>query len=495
MTRNERRRQIATVVARHGLHQLLAVAGLGASRSGAGPTRPRELRLALQELGPTFIKLGQLVSTRADLLGEEYRDELAKLQDSIPPVSGDAIWRTVDAELHGDADAAFARFDREPLAVASIGQAHLAALADGTEVVVKVRRPGVEEQIELDLGILEECAGSASRHWKALASVDVHGAVDEFARLLRSELDYVEEGRNADRFGANFAGDPDVQIPRVFWETTTPRVITLERIQGLKVNDVDALVTAGIDTHALAERAMKITAKMVFEDEFFHGDPHPGNFFIEPGGRIGLIDFGIVGSLDDRLRDELGKILVAIVRQDAGRFADALLGLGTSTGPVDRSELRTDFASLFSRYAGRSLGEISLGAAISEFQEIARRHRLRLPGTLALLVKVLTMGEGMATDLDPGFRLGEALAPYARRAMLAQLDPRALEQRLEQLALDVPGRLQRLFEILDDGEIELRLRVRDLEPLVTRLERVGTRIAAAVLVGAILNATATRRKR
>ena len=501
VTLNQRRRQIAATLARQGLGRLLSATGLDRTiprrlKHDTDPA-PQALRAALEELGPTFIKLGQIVSTRADLLGREYRDELAKLQDGAPPIPGDEAWAVVDAELGGKAEAAFASFDRKPLASASIGQAHVATLPDGTEVVVKVRRPGAAELIELDLRILQECAADAVRRWETAARLDVVNLLDEFARLLREELDYVAEGRNAERMAANFAGDPDVQIPRVFWETTTSRIITLERLRGMKVTDVGALVAAGIDPHLLAERATRITAKMVFDDEFFHGDPHPGNFFVEQDGRIGLIDFGVVGTVDDRLRDELGKILVGVMRKDPRRVAESLVALGTTTGPIDRTELRDDIGELLARYAGLSLGEISLTAAIADFQEISRRHRLRLPINLALLVKVLTMGDGIATDLDPEFEIGDVLAPYARRSLLAELSPAALERRLEQLgvdaaelAVDFPGQIHRLLDVLGDGGFDLHLRAGELEPLLARTERLGNRIAASVLVGAVIDGLA-----
>ena len=493
MTRHQRRRQIAAVIARHGLTGLLSLSGLGTGRRPAGGRAgPRELRLALAELGPTFVKLGQLASTRADLLGPEYRAELAKLQDAAPPIASAAALAVVDASLHGR-QTAFASFERQPLAAASIGQAHAATLRDGTEVVVKIRRPGAAELVELDLEILHECAVHAVRRSEVAELLDLVGLVEEFAAQLRSELDYMQEGRNADRFAANFAADPDVQVPRVFWEATTSRVITVERIRGLKVTDLDALAADGIDRHDLAERAMRITAKMVFEDEFFHGDPHPGNFFVEPGGRIGLIDFGLVGVLDDRTRDNLTQVLLGVARNDPTRLTDALLALAATTAAVNRARLRDDVADLLARYAGRPLGDLSLGAALEDFLRVARRHHLRLPSNLALLAKVTAMGEGLATELDPSLRIDQVLAPYVRRTLLSRLSTRALERHVEQLGIDVadlaagfPGELHRALRVLGDGDLGLHLRADELEPFVARVERAGNRIAGSVLAGALL---------
>ena len=474
-----RERHIAEVFVRQGLTQL-----------AAGDTAaPRDLRVALEELGPTFVKLGQMLSTRGDLLPAPYRAELAKLQDAAPAVSGTAVQRIIDQELGPDA---FAWFDLDPLASASIGQAHAARLHDGTEVVVKVRRPGAREQIEQDLAILARRARQAGRHLHVLAQVDWVALADEFARLLRAELDYELEGRNAERFAANFADDDQVRIPRVFWETTTPDVITLERMRGIKMTDADALDAAGVDRRAVAQLATRVTAKTVFDHGFFHGDPHPGNFFVQPEGALAMIDFGIVGTLDEQLRGRLTDLLVGMVRENPERVAAAMIALGASTDHVDHRALRHDLSTLLRRYSGLGVGEIPLGPAIADFLEIARRHSLRLPPDLALLAKALIMEEGLAAALDPGFQIGPALAPFAQRHLLAQLSPTALVRRLERLGLaaaEFPDQLHHLLDTLGDG-VDVHVRTTDLEPLVARLERLGNRIAVSVLAAAAINSAA-----
>jgi ubiquinone biosynthesis protein len=502
--RDHRQREIAEVLARYGLDYLASVVGLEGliARERAlrqreprdTHTPPEDLRLALEELGPTFIKLGQLLSTRADLLPTEYRAELAKLQDAAPAVPTDLVTDTIEAELHASVDAAFASFHAEPLACASIGQAHLATLQDGTEVVVKVRRPNVVEEMDQDFEIIRNFAARASRRSKAAARYDLVGLADEFVQTLRAQLDYLQEARNAERFAANFEGDPSVQIPRVFWDLTTSRVITLERIRGMKVTDIAALDEAGLDRHDLAQRAAQIVAKMVFEDGFLHADPHPGNFFIEPSGRIGIVDFGMVGTLDDALREQLSRLLTGFLRQDPDRLADAVLALGTSTEPVDRGRLREDLAGMLARYFGRSIGEISLRDALGDVLAIVRRHRLRLPRDLEVLLTVLLIAEGLVAVLDPDFQFAEALAPHARRQLLAQLTPAALRRRVEQfgadlaeLAVDFPGRLDRLLKSVESGGLEVHLRTDELEALLARAERVGNRVAASVLAAALID--------
>ena len=508
MANHQRERQIAEILLRHGMEYLVGMLGLdrlvslerrvlGRAPAEGLPTRPEDLRLALEELGPTFIKLGQVLSTRADLLPQEYQDELAKLQDAGPRIPAAEVQEIIDRELGDDGSPAFASFDSEPLAAASIGQAHAATLQDGTEVVLKIRRPGVVETVEQDLEIVRNLAARAGRRWETAARYDVVALAEEFADALRAQLDYLREGRNADRFAANFAGDDDVLIPRVFWELTTSSVITLERLRGLKINDVTALDAAGVDRHALAERSAGVTAKMVFEDGFFHADPHPGNFFIQSSGQIGIIDFGLVGVLDDGLRDRLGKVLAAFVRERPGPLADALLALGTSAGPVDRAQLSRDLDELLRSYVGRGLGEIALGRVLGDLFGIVRRHRLRVPPDLALLVGTIAISEGIMAQVDPQFQYSEALAPHVRRQLLASLSPAAVGRRLEQVALDFeelavdfPGQLHRVLDVLASGGLEVHVRAAELEPLLARAERLGNRIARSVLLAAAIDGLA-----
>jgi ubiquinone biosynthesis protein len=498
--RLRRERQIAEVAVRQGFGFLVDVAGPGRVwpfehvRGHVSVSSPERLRLALEELGPTFVKLGQILSTRADLLPASYRLELAKLQDAAPHLAPEIVREIVSVELDATLENAFASFDHEPIAAASIGQAHAAVLKDGTAVVVKVRRPGAAETIEQDLEILRSCAARAARRWDHGDAYDFPGLVDEFAHTLRAELDYLREGHNAERFAASFAEDSEVQVPRVFWEYTTSRVITLERISGLKITDLEALDAAGVDRRELAQRATRVTAKTVFEDGFFHADPHPGNFFIEPHGRIGIIDFGMVGTLSDRMRDQLAAVMVAVVRRDPERLGGALIGLGSSTHPVDRARLRGDLAGLLDQLDGRTVGDIEVGSIVGEILDIMRRHRLRIPRDLALLLKAFVMDEGLATQLDPDFRLAEALKPYVYRHLLSRLSLASLATRLkqfgidaEELTLDLPSQIHRALDVLGTGGFDLHLRADELQPIADRAESLVNRIAMSVLAAAAID--------
>ncbi|KDE97144.1 ABC-1 domain-containing protein [uncultured Mycobacterium sp.] len=498
----ERYRQIAETLTRHGLGFLVGAAGLqrwlpfhhglmGHERREEPYSNPEHLRLALEQLGPTFVKLGQVLSTRADLLPEPYRRELARLQDAAPAVPGPVITDIVERELGAPPSAIFTSFGLQPLASASLGQAHAAVLADGTEVVVKVRRPDVVEQVEQDLEILRNMATRASHRWEAAADYDVIGIAEEFANTLRAELDYLHEGRSAERFATNFAGDENVHIPRIYWDTTTSRVLTLERIRGIKVSDLQALDAAGIDRPALAVRAARAVAKMIFEDGFFHADPHPGNLFIELDGRIGLIDFGMVGEIDQQLREKLGTLLIALARQNPRRVASTLADVSSVRGAIDLSALTTDLTPIIEPYEKEALGEIPVGTLIQDTLTVIRHYHLQLPRQLALLVKMLAMTEGLGVQLDPQFRLAQVITPYAKRLISQRYTPAAVAHRLTQAGADaldaveeLPDQLRRLQSVLDSGGPELHLKAAELDPVVDRLEATGQRLVVAIVTAA-----------
>ena len=503
-----RRRQITEVLLRHGLGYVVGIVGLerfvpfhrgllGHPRRTEPYTRPEHLRMALEDLGATAVKLGQIASTRTDLLPPDHARELAKLQDQVPPEPFEAIRGVIETELGQRLEELFASFDPVPIAAGSIGQAHSARLRDGTDAVVKVRRPGVVEQVEQDLQILQTLAAATSRRWERASELDLVGLADEFGRAIRAELDYVREARNAERFARNYADDPAVHVPAVFWDTTSSRVLTLERIGGIKIDDVAALDAAAIDRPALAERAARVVLKMVFADRFFHADPHPGNFFVEPGGRIGLIDMGMVGSLDDRTAEQLGAMLIAISRSDADLIVDGFLELGVARRRVDRERLREDVEHILGPYYGRPLGEITIGPLLREVFDIVRRHHLRLPRDLALLLKTLIMNEALGATIDPGFRLAAVLEPYARELTQGQLSPRAWATRMGRAGLDaallgpdLPRRLHRLLTDLERGGVEIGMRPVGFEDLVRRIERLGDRIVLGVIAAALLSGLA-----
>ncbi|MBI2708112.1 MAG: AarF/ABC1/UbiB kinase family protein [Actinobacteria bacterium] len=393
---------------------------LGHERRPLPYTRPEHVRLALEDLGATFVKLGQIASTRGDLLPVEYQVELARLQDSAPAEATGRIRAVVAEELGGSVASHFASFDDIPLAAASIGQVHGATLLDGTPVVVKVRRPGVVEKVNLDLDLLGDLAAEAARHWQPAARLDVVELVREFTDTLRSEVDYRREAVNARRIAANLAFRTDVHVPRIHGDLSTARVLTMERIDGVKLGDLAALDAAGIDRVDLARRAASMTLHMVFVDGFFHADPHPGNVLAESDGRIALLDFGMVGSVDSATRRRLVMALVAAAGHDREGLVDALDGLGVTGPDVDRTALGVDLGEVVERL-DRPLADVAVGSLLGELVGVLRRQHLRLPPSLALLVKTIAMCEGVGASLDPGFRLMEVLAPFAAQLLAPPL--------------------------------------------------------------------------
>jgi ubiquinone biosynthesis protein len=499
-----RSREIASSLGRHGLGWLVVQVGLGGllpfergwlgHPAQAAPfTQAEHLRMTLGELGATFIKLGQVLSTRPDLVPPEYVAQLAKLQDAAPPVPFEQISEIVYAELGQPPETLFAAFDPQPMASASIGQVHAAQLKTGHAVVVKVQRPGVAEQVARDLEILAGMAAWAEARTDFGRDYNVAALVEEFAFSLRNELDYRREGQNADRFRRNLAGDSGAHIPRVYWEFSTERVLTLERVSGLKIADMQALDTAGIDRHALAQNAVRLMLREVFEFGFFHADPHPGNFFVHPDGAIALIDFGMVGRLDDRLQTALLRVGLAVARQDAGRLADVFYELGVAGGRVRREVLQRDLDHFLSRYAGRSIKELAAGQTVSEIMAVALRHRLQLPSELVMLLRVVSMSEGLGAQLDPDFRLFDFASPYLQQFWLAQRSPKALTLRTGQaaldaaeLALELPRRGARLLGQIERGELSLNVKPDGLREFTHELQRMTNRLALMLLLAATI---------
>lgn len=504
-THRNRYRRIGAILERHGLGLATGALGLngwipfnkgilGHPSREAPYTSPDHVRLALEELGPTFIKLGQLLSTRTDLLSPDYLAELAKLQDDAPPEGWEPIRAVIREELGAEPEQVFAQFDRQPLAAASIGQAYAATLQDGTQVVVKVRRPGVVARVAEDLEILQNLAERADKRWEAARQYNLIGIVEDFSRTLRAELDYLQEGRSAERFATDFADSPDVAIPRVFWETTTSRVLTLERMQGIGIDDISALDAARIDRHQLAQRGANLILTMIFENRFFHADPHPGNMFVQASGSIALIDFGMVGELDEDVADELSDVLLAIAEGDDAALTTALVKLSITKDSFDRTELRRSLATFLSNYRGRPLSEINVTHLLGQLLALLRQHHLQLPHETALLFKVLMMAEGLAARLDPSFEMLQALTPFSERLVQRRLSLPALAKRWARASantrdflLELPGALRRAGQILETSGFEVHLRASELEPLVGRAERIGNRLIAGMIAAALIN--------
>lgn len=504
LTRRRRLAQVAAVFSRHGAGYLLVHLGLqgvvplhkgllGHAAQNDPYTRPDHLRLMLEELGTAPIKLGQILSTRADLLPPAYVDELAKLRDRVPPVPAAAIRQVIEREFNQPVEAVFSRFDDEPLAAASIGQVHTASLFTGEDVVVKVQKPGVAEQVEVDLRLLLDLARMAQRGSALAKDYDFVAIANEFAWTLRGELDYEREGRNADAFRHQFAGNRDVVIPKIYWSQTTRQVLTMQRLTGVKIDDLDGLDRLGVDRHDLAVRSANLILSEIFEHAFYHADPHPGNFLVLANGAIGALDFGMVGRIGRHAKLDLLDLMAAVVNRDAERAVDAFEALGVAGVEASRDALVRDVRHLLDRYVGRPLAALRMEEVTAEIFATARRHHLRMPAELVLLLKTLAMNEGVGRHLDPSFNASTVAAPFVRRVMRQRLRPSAWEPELRRgladlarASIDVPGALRRLTRQIDRGEVTVAVRPQGLDDPLRRLEAMVNRLAMSVVVAAFV---------
>jgi ubiquinone biosynthesis protein len=497
-----RYRQIVEVLARHGFGAALSQLGLGRrlglpvrllrrERPSVEITPAQHMRLALEELGPTFIKFGQIISTRPDLLPPDFIAELSRLQDDVPPEPWEPIKACIEEELGGPIEQLFATFDPTPMAAASLGQVHAATLADGQEVIVKVQRPDIERTIDVDLDILYDLARMAQRRTALGQTYDLVEIAEDFAYTLRGELDYRREGHNTDRFRENFSDEPYLYIPQVYWDYTTRRVLVLERIYGIKIDDVDALDAAGYDRHRIAAHSARMITKEILEDGFFHADPHPGNFVVMPGEIIGLMDFGMVGHLSPADKADLARLYVVAMQQDVPGAADQLMRMGVADQRVDRLALERDLRRMMHKYYGLSIGEFQVGEMIEEFMTVAFRHRLRFPSNLWLVGKTLGMIEGLGLTLAPDFDLFAAAQDYVRRYrrrmwLPTEWGPSVLRSvsDLADLMVRLPKQTTRLLEQAERGELEAQVRMPDMLKATDRLDRIANRLALSMLTAA-----------
>lgn len=463
------------------------------ARGGAAIARhPWEtrLRLAFVELGPTFIKLGQLLSTRPDLVGVRLAEEFQQLQENVHPDAPETVRTLIENELGHPIEELFAEFERDAMASASIGQVHRAKLHGGEDVVVKVLHADIEKKVAVDMDILAGLAMLAERI-PEFHNYRPSAIVAEFQRTMRRELDFGREERNIQQFAHDFHDDPTVHIPRTYPNLCSRRVLTMERLVGIKLSEGERLKASGIDGDEVARRGAAICLKMIFDNGFYHADPHPGNLIVMEGCTIGLFDFGMVGRIDERLHEDTSEMLVALSNLDAEHTTSMILRLGKTPVDLDRSALSLDVADFLSYYASQSLAKLDLSGALNEMMEQIRRYRIMLPARIVMLLKALITLEGTARLVSPSFSLVEMIRPYRRKLFLRRFSPRRrlrklhrLYAELEHLVDILPQGVADIIEQMQGGRFDIHLDHRGLEPSVNRL--VLGLLSSALFVGASL---------
>ncbi|MGQ9608450.1 MAG: ABC1 kinase family protein [bacterium] len=459
--------------------------------------RAKRLRLVLEELGPTFIKLGQMLSTRADIVPQDIFQELQKLQDQVPPASSEEIILEIEIQLKSPISETFIEFDKIPVAAASIGQVHKAKLKNGEKVVVKVQRPNVRRIIEEDIDILRSIAVLAERH---IQEAEVYGPVefiDEFAKYIRNELDYTLEARNMERFAHIFADDKTIYIPKLYWEFTTGKVLTMEMIDGIKINQIDELRKQGYDPKRIAYKGAEAYLKQIFIHRFFHGDPHPGNIFVLPGEVIGFMDFGIMGRLSPTMASRLNDLLIAIIQKDADKITEHLLKISKSITEVDVESLKADVAEFIDKYYGMSLKQFQISEMVREINEVSSRHRIRIDRQLSLLGRVLAEIEGLGRQLDPDFNVVPLIEPFARKLILHKNSPKEILNRTSKIVKDytdimtsLPRDFQTAIDKAKSGKLRIEFKHIGLEEIDSAIERSTSRLAFAIIVAALVISSA-----
>ncbi|HEX32540.1 MAG TPA: AarF/ABC1/UbiB kinase family protein [Candidatus Acetothermia bacterium] len=501
-----RYREIIRVLVKHGFGDLVTRSNLERyvdrgrkllpgqdDRKIASLSRWERIRMVLEELGPTFIKFGQIMSNRPDLVPQELIAELAKLQSDVPPFSDAEARDLIEEELDRPISEIFAEYSPTPIASASIAQVHKATLLNGEEVAIKVQRPGIEQIIKTDLEIMFDLAALMEKHIQEMDILHPVSVVVEFERSINKEIDFTIEATSIERFGRNFQDETTIYVPKVYRDYSTSKVLTMEFIDGVKASSAEVLINAGLDPKLLASRGADLVLKQVFEHGFFHADPHPGNMVALPGNVVCFLDFGMMGGISPAHREALSNILVGIVNQDAASITKTVLKLAHNQYIEDAEQLEYEIYELLEQYSYRSLKSVNMGVMLNQMVTLVVKHRLKIPPNFSLISKALITIEGVGRVLDPDFDMVKHTEPFAKKLLSERLNPLKLTKDfylsaidLSILLRDLPAQTREILTQIKEGRTRIEFEHRGLDPMLKTHERISNRISFSIVLSSLI---------
>jgi ubiquinone biosynthesis protein len=495
-----RAREIIGIVVKYGFSEWVSTNGLGKylvskkrlARIGS-LTKWERIRMAVEELGPTFIKFGQILADRIDIVPDELREELSKLQDEADPMPDEVAIREIETELQRPVSEVFREFDRNHLASASIAQTYRAVLLNGEEVCVKIERPGIDKKINLDLHLMNYFAARIQKNNPEMEAINVVGVVKEFGRIINHELDFRHEAGNMVRFRHNFEGQPDIYVPRVYSEYTTRKILVEEFITGTKVSELEKLIASGCDTVALAQKGMRLIFEQIFINGFFHADPHPGNIFIKDGCIIVFLDYGMMGTLRPEHLNFLGKYVMGYLHRDAHDITEALLLLSGKRTFSRFKDLEFQVSDMLAHYKYLSVKEMDFGKVMNESIDIIVKFGLSIPPSIYLLIKALITIERVAVTLNPAIDFANEMKPYAVELMKQQYNPKRIASEVfdaikdyYRLLREFPSEINEIIYKIKEGRFKTMIEVKGFEPLMEHVDMASNRVSAAIVVAALI---------
>ncbi|AOZ93148.1 ABC1 kinase family protein [Paenibacillus crassostreae] len=447
------------------------------------------IRHVLEDLGPTFIKLGQLASTRADLLPDSLIQELVKLQAQVPSFSSETAKGILAQELGTTVEDAFSWFEDNPVAAASIGQVHLGKLTTGEAVAVKIQRPGVMKMVSRDLDIISDLAVVIEKRWEWARQYQLKRIVQELSKSIMAELDYAQEARNAERIALQFQNNRHIHIPQIYWQFTSSRVLTMEYVEGIMVRNKHELIEEGYDLKEIAERITNGMLHQIFIEGFFHGDPHPGNILVRKDGSIAFIDFGMVGRISTEMKEQLSSLIIALMRKNSEGMVRAILKLGLFPDDGEISALRADLSRLQEEYYDIPFADMSMGKALNDLFGVARQHQIIIPPDLTLLGKALLTIEGVIENIDPTLSIIDMAEPFGKKLVKERYSAEKLTKKLFvglgslfEGVLDLPGQARQLSSLISKGKLKVEISVPELSAMMRHLDQISNRLSISIVL-------------